>query len=129
MDYTKAVTYSQPEALGKVKDALKENKWGVVSDIDMKATLKEKIGADVENYNILDVCNPRLAERALKLNKKAGLVLPCKMAVYSEGRSTKVSLYLPTSMFPREMAKYRELQKIAEEAELSLKKVVDALPE
>lgn len=129
MDYTKTVSYNQPEALGKLKDALKENKWGIVSDIDMKGTLKEKIGVKIENYDILDVCNPGLAERALKLNKMAGLVIPCKMVVYSEGRSTKISLYLPTRMFPSEIAKYEELQKIAEEAEVSLKKVVDALPE
>lgn len=59
MDYSKTVTYAQPQALGRLKEALKEHRWGVVSDIDMKATLKEKVGADVENYNILDVCNPK----------------------------------------------------------------------
>ena len=127
IDYTKTVTQTQPDALGKLKDALRENKWGVVSDIDMRATLKEKIGADVESYNILDVCNPGLANQALKLNKKAGLVMPCKLVVYSEAGSTVVSLYLPTRMFPREIGKYQELQKLAEEAETSLKKVVDAI--
>lgn len=80
MDYTKTVSYSQPETLSRLKEALKENRWGVLSDIDVKSILKEKVGADIESYNILDVCNPRLADQALKLNRKAGLVLPCKMA-------------------------------------------------
>lgn len=128
MDYTKTVSYSQPETLSRLKEALKENTWGVLSDIDVKSILKEKVGADIESYNILDVCNPRLADQALKLNRKAGLVLPCKMAVYSDGGKTRVGLYLPTRMLPREMERHQELLKLAKEAEQSLKKVMDGLP-
>lgn len=128
MDYTRTVSYSQPEALGRLKEALRENRWGVLADIDVKGVLKEKVGADIESYDILDVCNPRLADQALKLNKKAGLVLPCKMAIYSDGGETRVGLYLPTRMLPVEMEKREELMRLAEEAEGALKKVIDGLP-
>ena len=129
MDYTRTVSYAQPEAVARVKGALKENKWGVLSDMDVKAILKEKTGAEIESYNILDVCNPVLAEKALRLNKKAGLVLPCKMAVFSDGGKTNVGLYLPTRMLPAEMARRSELLELATEAEGSLKRIMDSLPE
>lgn len=128
MDYTKMVSYGQPEALAKLKEALKENKWGVLSDIDVKGVLKEKIGVEMESYDILDVCNPRLADRALKLNKKVGLVLPCKMAVYADEGKTNIGLYLPTRMLPAEIGGRQELMKLAEEAEAALKKIMDGLP-
>lgn len=107
------------EAVLKLKETLKANVWGVLMDIDLKATLKEKVGADIEKYNILDVCNPRLAAEGLAISKDAGLVLPCKMVVYDEGQETYVGLYLPTKQLPEELQKVAVLRGIAEEAESS----------
>jgi uncharacterized protein (DUF302 family) len=59
IDLTKEVNLKHGEALARVKEELKANKWGVLSDIDVKAVLKEKLGVDIENHNILDVLQPR----------------------------------------------------------------------
>ena len=71
------------------------------------------------------------AQRVMRssLAWKAGLVLPCKMAVYPDDGKTKIGLYVPTKMLPREMERHQELLKLAEEAEGSLQKVTDGLPE
>lgn len=128
IEYSRELSGPHPEVLDGVKLALSAGGWGVMSDIDVRKVMKEKRGAEMESYNILDVCNPRFAERALSLNRRAGLVLPCKMIVYSEGPGTKVSLYLPTKMLPKELGGRKELTDLAEEAEGSLKKVIDGLP-
>ncbi|MDG6921537.1 MAG: DUF302 domain-containing protein [Nitrososphaerota archaeon] len=115
------VELSHEEAVVKLKETLKTNGWGVLTDIDLKATLKEKAGVDVERYNILDVCNPKLAVEGLKASKEAGLVLPCKMVVYDRAEETFIGLYLPTKQLPEELRNVVALQRIAEEAEASLK--------
>lgn len=127
IDLTKQVDLSHGEALQKLKDQLKSNKWGVLSDIDVKAILKEKIGSEIENYNILDVCNPKLANEGLAVTKQVGLVLPCKMIVYDESGKTKVGLYLPTMQLPEDLRNKPELEKIAQEAETSLKKILESI--
>ena len=121
------VKLSHEEAVLKLTETLKTNGWGVLTDIDLKATLKEKAGVDVEVYNILDVCNPKLAVEGLKASKEAGLVLPCKMVVYDEGEETFIGLYLPTKQLPEELRNVVALQRIAEEAEASLKALMQGV--
>ncbi len=121
------VDLDQAGALARLKDALKENKWGVLSDIDVRAILKEKLGVDTDEYHILDVCNPVMANRGLKASKQAGLVLPCKMVVYVEGGKTNVGLYLPTKQLPEELRSVSDLRKLSEEAESSLKAILSSL--
>ena len=118
------VGFGHEETVLRLKETLKTNGWGFLTDIDLKTTLKERTGADVEKYNILDVCNPKLAIEGLTASKEAGLVLPCKIVVYDEGQETYISLYLPTKQLPEELRKMAALQKIAEEAEASLKALV-----
>jgi uncharacterized protein (DUF302 family) len=125
IDLTKEVNLKHGEALARVKEELKANKWGVLSDIDVKAVLKEKLGVDIENYNILDVCNPTLANQGLKISKTVGLILPCKMAVYGEDGKTKVGLYLPTKQLPSDLSSNPELRKLSEQAEASLKQIFE----
>lgn len=128
LDITKQVELDHSTALGKLKEELKARKWGVLADIDVKSLLKEKIGEEIEKYNILDVCNPKLANEGLRATKTAGLVLPCKMAVYVENGSTKVGLYLPTRQLPEELKNdHPELRKLSEEAEASLKQVLETI--
>jgi len=128
LDFTRQVNLEHVIALARLKEELKANNWGVLTDIDVKSILKEKLSIEVESYNILDVCNPRLANEGLKITKQAGLVLPCKMAVYLDKGSTKIGLYLPTRQLPEELRNsYPELARIAEEAELSLRKVLETI--
>lgn len=111
----------------KLKETLKAKEWGILADIDLKATLKDKVGVDIEAYNILDVCNPGIASGGLKASKVAGLVLPCKMVVYDEGGKTNVGLYLPTKQLPDELRRIPELWANAKEAESSLKAILQTI--
>lgn len=119
--------YSQPVALARLKESLKANKWGVLADIDVKAVLKEKIGVGIKNYNILDVCNPGFANEALETNKRVGLVVPCKMAVYLDKGKARISLYSPTRQLPADIEGHDRLVKIAETTEGSLKVLLDGV--
>jgi uncharacterized protein (DUF302 family) len=102
------------EAVPRVKDALKEQGFGVLTEIDVKATMKEKLDAEVDPYVILGACNPRLAYRALEAEPDIGLLLPCNVIVRTHERRTLVSALDPGLM--SEVTGHSDLPAIAEEA-------------
>ena len=79
------------QAVQKTTDALKAEGFGVLTQIDVKATLKQKINADFRRYVILGACNPALAHRALSANLNVGLLLPCNVTMYEEGDGSVVT--------------------------------------
>lgn len=87
MTYYIATTLKAPfdEAIDKVEAALKSEGFGIISRIDIKDTLKAKIGVDFRPYTILGACNPQLAHEALKLEDKVGTMLPCNVVVQALG--------------------------------------------
>jgi len=95
----KTVSLSYEDAVEKTKSALQEQGFGVLSEIDMKEKLKEKLGVDFKRYVILGACNPPLAWKALQAEPEIGLLLPCNVIVYETGNATSVvSAVDPDSM-------------------------------
>jgi uncharacterized protein (DUF302 family) len=116
---------SLAEARTIVEQALKEQGFGVLTEIDVQATLKKKIGADFRPYVILGACNPQLAHRALAGDLGVGLLLPCNVVLWGEDDGTVVSFADPKSMF--QIVNDPRLQAIADEAERRLRNAFDAV--
>lgn len=114
------------EAIEKATAALKEEGFGVLTEIDVKATLKKKLDADFRRYVILGACNPKLAYQALQNELEIGLLLPCNVIVYEtdEGQSI-ISIVDPISMLG--VVEKDELQGVANEAKARLTRVAKKL--
>jgi uncharacterized protein (DUF302 family) len=97
MSYAKTITLDLPydEAVAKVKEAFKAQGFGTLTEIDVRATLAEKLGADIEPYVILGACNPELAQRALHVERGIGLLLPCNVVVRAATEGTVVQALDP----------------------------------
>jgi len=100
MNYGKSIRLQAPfaETADRVRRALKEQGFGVLTEIDVRATLREKLGEDMEDYLILGACNPPLAHRALQVDRRVGLLLPCNVVVRAEGAQTLVEALDPEVM-------------------------------
>ena len=114
------------QAVGRVVAALKDEGFGVLTEIDVKATLKKKLGVDFRKYVILGACNPALAHQALSTELELGLLLPCNAIVYErEDGGSVVSIVDPISMLG--VVESPELTPVAEEARARLQRVIKAL--
>jgi uncharacterized protein (DUF302 family) len=122
---TKLQGRSLTEARTLVEQALKEQGFGVLTEIDVQATLKKKLGADFRPYVILGACNPQLAHRALLGDLGVGLLLPCNVVLWGEDDGTVVSIADPKSMF--QVVNDPRLQPIADEAERRLRNAFEAV--
>lgn len=112
-------------ALEKVTEALKAEGFGVLTSIDVKETMKKKLGVDFRHYAILGACNPPLAHRALSARPELGLLLPCNVIVYQEGEETVVNVVDPLAMF--QFVDAPELESVAAEARQRLQRVSQSL--
>lgn len=117
------VPYEQ--AVEKVTAALKDEGFGVLTEIDVKATLKKKLDADFRKYVILGACNPPLAHQALNTELEIGLLLPCNVIVYEEDGGSVVSIVDPISMLG--VVENPALNPVADEARSRLQRVIEAL--
>jgi uncharacterized protein (DUF302 family) len=99
-DYGIRITTQLPfeAAIQATKSALSAEGFGVLTEIDMQAKLKEKLGVQVARYTILGACNPPLAYKALQAEQEIGLLLPCNVIVYERGAETVVSAIDPDTM-------------------------------
>lgn len=113
------------EAIERTKAALKEEDFGVLSEIDVQATLKNKIGVDFERYTILGACNPHLAHRALQAEHELGLLLPCNVIVHEHAGGSAVSIVDPDAMLG--VVDNAALREVAQEAKVRLERVVATL--
>ena len=93
-----AVSGSFDQVVDRVKSAFKDHGFGTLTEIDVRATLKEKIGQEIEPYTILGVCNPQLASRAIAAEHEIGLFLPCTILIHECGGKIHVSAQDPIQM-------------------------------
>ncbi|MFE3290081.1 DUF302 domain-containing protein [Rhodococcus sp. NPDC059234] len=119
------LTTSFDEAVARARAALQEQGFGVLTEIDMQATLKAKLGEDIGRYLILGACNPMLAHRAVSLNRQIGLLLPCNVVVRADGDAVVVEAMNPQLMV--EVADDAELAVVADEATTRLRTAIDSL--
>src|SRR4051794_31634695 len=128
MTYAMTVRVEGPftETVGRVRTALKEQGFGVLTEIDVQATLREKLGEQMEDYLILGACNPPLAHRALGVDREIGLLLPCNVVV----RSDRPGTTLVQALDPQTMVQITgrpELKDLADEATARLQTALDSL--
>ena len=122
--FTTVLNTSYEDAVSKITDALKEEGFGVLTEINVTATLKKKLGVDFRKYVILGACNPPYAHRTLQADLDVGLLLPCNVIVYeTDDKKAYISAINPVAAL--EVIKKEELRKIAQEVSGKLKRVVD----
>jgi uncharacterized protein (DUF302 family) len=114
------------QAIQKTTDALKVEGFGVLTQIDVQSTLKQKINADFRRYVILGACNPALAHRALSANLDVGLLLPCNVIVYEEGNGSIVTAVDPLEMLGI-LKGDSAIHDVAVEARTKLQRVIASL--
>ncbi|MET8763351.1 DUF302 domain-containing protein [Lentzea sp. NPDC004782] len=124
-DLTIRLDLPYEDAVPAVRAALKDQGFGVLTEIDVRATMREKLDADVEPYVILGACNPPLAHRALEVDRTIGLLLPCNVVVRADNGGTLVQALDPDVM--TEMTGREELRPVAEEAGTRLRAALDSL--
>ena len=123
--YKKESKLSFEDTILKTKNELSKEGFGVLTEIDVRETLKTKLGVEYENYIILGVCNPSLAHQALLAEKEVGLFMPCNVIIYEETGKNFVSAMMPTVAL--QALSNPVTEKIAKQAEEKLKKVVDSI--
>lgn len=123
--YKRTLNIPFSEAIIATKEAMAKEGFGVLTEIDVKATLEKKLGVEQENYVILGVCNPPFAHKALQLEKDIGLLLPCNVIVFEEDGKVLVSAILPSVAM--NMVENPGLSEITGNVEQKLKRAIDSI--
>ena len=124
--FSKTITGSFDNAIQKVTEALKTEGFGILTEIDIKATLKKKLDVDFYNYKILGACNPPFAYKALLAEDKIGTMLPCNVIVQEKvAGQVEVSAVDPAASM--QAIENKALNDIATEIRARLQKIIDGL--
>ncbi|MFQ6098941.1 MAG: DUF302 domain-containing protein [Armatimonadota bacterium] len=124
--FSKTVSGSFEDAVARVAEALKDEGFGILTDIDVRQTLKKKLGVDFRKYRILGACNPPLAYQALQAESNIGTMLPCNVVVQETAAGdVEVSAIDPVASM--QAIENPRLQALAEEVQGRLRKVIEAL--
>lgn len=122
---TRLAGLSFDDARAKVSDALAAEGFGVLTEIDVKATLKDKLDKEFRSYVILGACNPELAHRALETEPQIGLLLPCNVVVQEATDGSVVSIANPRTMFG--LVDNPNLEPVVNQADERLRRVLDTV--
>lgn len=124
--FNKTLKASFEEAITKVTEELKKEGFGILTEIDVKETLKKKLDVDFKNYKILGACNPPFAYEALKAEDKIGTMLPCNVIVIEQAPG-EVEVAAVDPIASMHAVSNPNLGKVATEVQSKLKKVVESL--
>jgi len=113
------------QAVERTREALAAEGFGILTEIDVQKTLKEKINADFRRYVILGSCNPPLAHRALSAEPDVGLLLPCNVIVYEEGEGSVAAAINPDIMV--RIFDSAEMRAVATEAGAKLRRAIESI--
>ncbi|HEX2910137.1 MAG TPA: DUF302 domain-containing protein [Chloroflexia bacterium] len=125
--FGKKISLPYEEAIERTRAALKEQGFGVLTEIDIKKTMKEKRGIDFRPYTILGACNPLLAHQALEAELDIGLLLPCNVVVYEEDGGSVVKAMDPQAALG--IVGNDSIEAVAREARSKLEKALASLPD
>ncbi|GAA1274353.1 DUF302 domain-containing protein [Kitasatospora nipponensis] len=127
MDHGLSTTLALPfaETVDRVRAALADQGFGILTEIDIQATLRAKLGEELEDYLILGACNPPLAHRALQVDRHIGLLLPCNVVVRTTEDGTLVEAMDPHLLVT--VTGRPDLTSVAEEASVRLRAALDSL--
>ncbi|GJQ61141.1 MAG: DUF302 domain-containing protein [Melioribacteraceae bacterium] len=124
--FSKVIDCGYDEAIEKVTEELKKEGFGILTEIDVKETLKKKLDVDFKPYKILGACNPPFAHEALQAEEQIGLMLPCNVIVYVNDKS-KTVVAAVDPMASMQAVKNDKLDEVAETIQSKLKKVINGL--
>jgi uncharacterized protein (DUF302 family) len=124
--FNKTLTTTFDEAISKVTAELKQEGFGILTEIDVKQTLKIKLNVDFKKYVILGACNPSFAYKALQAESRIGLMLPCNVIVH-ESESGEVEVAAIDPFASMQAIQNPELQEIARQVQAKLRAVIDRL--
>jgi uncharacterized protein (DUF302 family) len=127
VDYGMTIRTPVPfaQAVTRVREALQAQGFGVLTEIDVRATLRDRLGQEMEDYLILGACNPPLAHRALDADRRIGLLLPCNVVVRTDGSQTVIEALNPQIM--AEVTGQPSLKPVADEATRRIRAALDSL--
>lgn len=127
MEYGFSRTVDMPyeKAIERITEEMKKEGFGVLTEIDVKETLKKKLNVDFKKYKILGACNPPIAYKALQVEEELGLLLPCNVIVYEKEGKSVVSVFNP--MIMTQILEGKEMTSIATEVKDKLQHALDAV--
>lgn len=116
--FSKILDLTFEKAVEKISVELMKEGFGILTEIDVKETMKKKLNLEFKNYKILGACNPTIAHKALQLEEELGLLLPCNVIIYEKESKSVVSVFNPLIM--TEFVNNKEMIEIAEEVKSKL---------
>jgi len=123
--FSKSVDMAFEQAIEKITGELKKEGFGILTEIDVRDTLKKKLDVEFKKYKILGACNPPFAHKALELEENIGLLLPCNVVVYEKDNKSVVSVFNPLIM--NVFVDNKELSEIAGEVKQKLQNALNRI--
>lgn len=122
--YQKTISISFEDVDSKIRSTLAENGFGVITEIDIKKTFKEKLNIDYPRFRILGACNPELAEKALKMQSEVAMLMPCNV-IYWENEDKTVTLSAIDAEQQLSVTEHDDLIQIGKDVNIMLKTAID----